>query len=290
MSDFAIVTDSSCDLPAQMADDLDLKVLPLSFTIGGKEHLNYLDGRELSIRDFYARVRSGELVRTAAVNVEAFVSAIEPLLQAGKDVLVPAFSSGLSNTCNAARLACEELAAKYPARKVFCVDTLAASLGEGMLIYYAALRRRAGETIGQVRDWLEQNKLHMCHWFTVDDLKHLKRGGRISAATALIGGMLNIKPVMHMDNAGHLVAMGKVRGRKASLDALVDHMEQSALEPETQTVFISHGDSQEDAEYVASEVKRRMNVKDVVINHVGPVIGAHSGPGTMALFFFGAQR
>ena len=290
MNDFAIVTDSSCDLPAELAAELELTVLPLSFTIGGKERLNYLDGHDLPIHDFYEYLRAGEPAQTSAVNVDSFVGAVEPLLKAGKDILVPAFSSGLSNTYNAARIACEELAAKYPERKVFCVDTLCASLGEGMIIYYAVQKKREGKSIEEVRDWLEQNKLHLCHWFTVDDLKHLKRGGRISPATAFIGGMLNFKPVMHMDDAGHLAAVGKVRGRKASLDAIVDHMEQTATEPQEQTVFISHGDTLEDAEYVGSEVKRRLGVKRVVINDVGPVIGTHSGPGTMALFFFGTHR
>lgn len=290
MNDFAIITDSSCDLSAQMAEELELTVLPLSFHMGEKEYLNYLDGRDMSFENFYARLRAGEPSTTAAVNVETFAGAIEPVLQTGKDALVIAFSSGLSNTCNAAQMACAELAEKYPEQKVMCVDSLAASLGQGMLVYYAVQQKRAGKSLEEVRDWVEQNRLHLCHWFTVDDLNHLKRGGRISAATALIGSMLNIKPVLHVDDEGHLISMGKARGRKASLDALVDKMEQSAVNPQEQVVFLSHGDSQQDAEYVASEVKRRMGVKDVVINYVGPVIGSHSGPGTMALFFFGTHR
>jgi DegV family protein with EDD domain len=290
MDDFVIVTDSSCDLPADMADELQLSVLPLSFSLDGKEYQNYLDGREMPIADFYAKLREGKPCTTAAVNVETFVGAMEPLLKEGKDVLNIAFSSGLSNTCNAAKMACKELAEKYPQRKIYAVDTLAASLGEGMLVYYAAQKKREGKSIDEVRDWLEQNKLHLCHWFTVEDLQHLKRGGRISATTALIGTMLNIKPVLHVDDDGHLINMGKVRGRRVSLDALVDHMAETAVDPQNQVIFLSHGDSQADAEYVASEVKRRFGVKEVVVNHVGPVIGTHSGPGTMALFFFGRQR
>ena len=290
MNDYAIVTDSSCDLPAELAEELELTVLPLSFEIGGKEYLNYLDGREMSLHDYYERLRAKEPARTAAVNVDSFVGAIEPILKTGKDVLLPAFSSGLSNTSNAARMACEELAAKYPERKVLCVDTLCASLGQGLILYSAVQKKREGKSIEEVRDWLEQNKLHLCHWFTVDDLMHLKRGGRISPAVAFIGGMLNFKPVMHVDDEGKLAPVGKVRGRKASLDALVDHMEQSAVEPQTQTVFISHGDTPEDAEYVASEIKRRLGTTNFVINTIGPVIGTHSGPGTIALFFYGKQR
>jgi DegV family protein with EDD domain len=290
MDDFTIVTDSSCDLPASCAEKLGLTVLPLSFTIGGKEYRNYLDGHEFSIHQLYTELRAGHMAKTAAVNADAFTGAIEPLLKKGKDVLTAAFSSGLSGTCSAARVACRELAEKYPERKVFCVDTLAASLGQGMLVYYAALRQKAGKGIAEVRDWLEDNKLKMCHWFTVDDLGFLRRGGRISAATALFGGMLNIKPVMHMDDSGHLAAVGKVRGRRAALNALLDKMAQTAIEPENQTVFVSHGDAPEDAEYIALEVKRRFGVKNIIINSVGPVIGAHSGPGTIALFFFGTQR
>ena len=290
MGDYVIVTDSSCDLSAEMADELELSVLPLSFSIGGKEYLNYLDGREMPVIEFFRRLRLGEPASTAAVNVDAFVREMEPILQSGKDILNIAFSSGLSNTCHAAQMACAELAEKYPERKVVAVDSLSASLGQGMLIYYAVQKKRAGLTIEQLRDWVEENRLHMCHWFTVDDLNHLKRGGRVSATTALIGTMLSIKPVLHVDNEGHLINMGKTRGRRASLDALVDHMAETATDPQDQTVFISHGDTLADAGYVASEIKRRLGVKNVVINTIGPVVGTHSGPGTLALFFFGSHR
>ncbi len=290
MGDYVIVTDSSCDLSAEMADELELSVLPLSFSIGGKEYLNYLDGREMPVIEFFRRLRLGEPASTAAVNVDAFVREMEPILQSGKDILNIAFSSGLSNTCHAAQMACAELAEKYPERKVVAVDSLSASLGQGMLIYYAVQKKRAGLTIEQLRDWVEENRLHMCHWFTVDDLNHLKRGGRVSATTALIGTMLSIKPVLHVDNEGHLINMGKTRGRRASLDALVDHMAETATDPQDQTVFISHGATLAAAGYVASEIKRRLGVKNVVINTIGPVVGTHSGPGTLALFFFGSHR
>ena len=290
MENFVIVTDSSCDLPAELAEKMGIAVAPLSFRLSGKEYLNYPDGRELPIRDFYVRLRAGEPCTTSAVNVEAFVGAMEPFLKEGKDVLNLAFSSGLSNTYNAAKMACDELAVKYPARIVCAVDTLAASLGQGMLVYYAALERAKGKSIFEVKEWVEQNRLRQCHWFTVEDLMFLRRGGRISGATALIGTVMGIKPVMHVDDEGHLIAVGKVRGRRASLNALADHMAEAAENPEEQEIFISHGDSLEDAEYLASEVKRRMGVKEVIIGHVGPVIGAHSGPGTMALFFFGKHR
>ena len=290
MNDYVIITDSSCDLTAEMAQELELTVLPLAFNLTGKEYHNYLDGREISFQDFYQHIRDGESCTTSAVNMEAFASAMEPVLQSGKDVLCIAFSSGLSNTYNAAKLACEELAPKYPERKIYAVDTLCASLGEGLLVYLAVQEKRKGKNIVELRDWLEENKLHLCHWFTVEDLNHLKRGGRVSAATALIGTMLNIKPVLHVDDAGHLINVGKARGRRPSLSALVDHMEETAIDPSSQVVFISHGDSQEDANFVAKEVKRRLGVKTVITNYVGPVIGAHSGPGTIALFFLGTHR
>lgn len=291
MKSFAIVTDSSCDLPVHLATEMELTVLPLAFLIKGKEYYNYLDEHQISYKDFYANLRAGEPCTTSAVNVNAFITAMEPLLWMGQDVLCIAFSSGLSNTCNAALLAVEELSKKYPERKIYAVDSLCASLGQGLLVYLAAQEREAGKSIDEVRAWLESNKLRLCHWFTVEDLHFLKRGGRISATTALVGSMLSIKPVMHMDNAGHLVNVSKARGRRASLNALVDRMEELAIDPQNQTVFISHGDSLEDAEYVAEQVRQRLGVKkSVTINYVGPVIGAHSGPGTIALFFLGKER
>ena len=234
--------------------------------------------------------RAGEMATTAAVNVADYTSVLEPLLEQGKDVLVLAFSSGLSATYQSSVIAVEELRARFPERKIFTVDTLCASLGQGLLVYLAAKKQQAGASIEEVRDWAEENKLHLCHWFTVDDLHFLKRGGRISAATAVLGSMLHIKPVLHVDDEGHLINMGKARGRGASLTALVDHMEETAIDPASQVVFISHGDCLADAEKVAGDVKKRLGVKEVVINHVGPVIGAHSGPGTLALFFLGSRR
>jgi len=187
-------------------------------------------------------------------------------------------------------IAAEELREKYPDRKIYTVDTLAASLGQGLLVWYAAQMRAQGKTIEEVRDWVEDNKLNLCHWFTVDDLNHLKRGGRVSAATALVGTMLAIKPVLHVDDEGHLINVGKVRGRAAALKALVDEMEKTAINPSEQTVFISHGDSEEDARKVADMVQERFGVQVKVIDYVGPVIGAHAGPGVIALFFLGSKR
>ena len=290
MASYVIVTDSSADLSAQMAEKAGVQVLPLRFTVGGKTYYNWPDNREMDPRVFYRVLREGEVATTAAVNISQYLDMLEPILQSGTDVLVLSFSSGLSATYDSSRLAAEELREKYPQRKIFAVDTLCASLGQGLLVWHAAQLKDQGKSIEEVRDWVEENKLHLCHQFTVDDLHFLKRGGRISATTAVVGTMLKIKPVLHVDDGGKLVNIGKARGRRASLKALVDRMEETAIDPAGQTVFISHGDCMEDAEYVAGLVKERMGVQDVRINYVGPVIGAHSGPGTLALFHLGSRR
>ncbi len=292
MSEYVIVTDSSADLSAELVEQLELSILPLAFILKGKTYRDYPDRREMPIGAIYTSLREGEMVTTAAVNVAEYQAHLEPILAAGKDVLVLAFSSGLSTTCNSARIAAQELSEAYPERKILVVDTLCASLGQGLLVWYAARMRQSGKSIEEVRDWAEANKLHLCHWFTVDDLHFLKRGGRVSAATAVVGTMLQIKPVLHVDNEGHLINMAKARGRKAALKALVDHMEQTAIDPAGQTVFISHGDCLEDAQFVAQEVSQRFGIplERIVLNEIGPVIGAHAGPGTVALFFLGKER
>ena len=292
MSEYVIVTDSSADLSAELVEQLELSILPLAFMLKGKTYRDYPDRREMPIGAIYTSLREGEMVTTAAVNVAEYQAHLEPILAAGKDVLVLAFSSGLSTTCNSARIAAQELSEAYPERKILVVDTLCASLGQGLLVWYAARMRQSGKSIEEVRDWAEANKLHLCHWFTVDDLHFLKRGGRVSAATAVVGTMLQIKPVLHVDNEGHLINMAKARGRKAALKALVDHMEQTAIDPAGQTVFISHGDCLEDAQFVAQEVSQRFGIplERIVLNEIGPVIGAHAGPGTVALFFLGKER
>ena len=290
MDDYILLTDSSADLPAELVEELDVEVLPLSFTIRGTTLQNWPDNRDMAPAEFYRMLREGESATTSAVNVTEFVEKMEPHLKAGRDVLVAAFSSGLSATCHSAQIAAAELAEQYPERKVYVVATLCASLGQGLLVWYAARMRQAGKGIDEVRDWMEENKLRLCHWFTVDDLHFLKRGGRVSPAVAMVGTMLSIKPVMHVDDEGHLVKVGTARGRNASLRALVDHMAETAIEPAGHTVFISHGDCAGDAEKVAADVKARFGVETVLVNYVGPVIGAHSGPGTVALFFLGRKR
>ncbi|OUN08915.1 MULTISPECIES: DegV family protein [unclassified Flavonifractor] len=290
MGEYVILTDSSADLTAELVAELGVEVIPLSFTMEDKTYFNYPDNRDIDPADFYARLRGGAMATTAAVNVADYTEAMEPILKEGKDVLVLAFSSGLSATCHSAQIAAGELMEQYPDRKVYVVDTLCASLGQGLLVWYAANLKKQGKTMEEVRDWTEEHKLNLCHWFTVDDLHFLKRGGRISSATAVLGTMLSIKPVMHVDNEGHLIKVGTARGRNASLKALVDHMEQTVLDLKGQSIFISHGDCLADAQKVADDIRARFGVEDIVINYVGPVIGAHSGPGTVALFFMGSER
>ena len=238
----------------------------------------------------YDGLRSGQAAKTSAVNPSRWGEVIEPALSAGQDVLVLAFSSGLSTTYQSAVIAAEELGEKYPERTIRVVDTLCASMGQGLLVWYACKKRDEGLSLEELYSWVMENRLHLCHWFTVDDLMYLKRGGRISAATALVGTMLQIKPLLHVDDEGHLISMSKARGRKAAIDALVRKAQELGAGYDNSTMFISHGDCREDAAYLAQQLKEKCGVKDVIISYVGAVIGSHSGPGTLALFFLGSHR
>lgn len=290
MPNFAIITDSCCDLSAAMADELNLKVIPLTVDLDGKTYHNYLDGREISFDDFYATLPSIKSAKTAAANQIEFMEATEPLLCEGLDVLYIGFSSGLSVTYNNGAIAFNELSEKYPDRKLIAVDSLAASMGQGLLVWHAAQLRKQGKSIDEVAEWLEANKLHLCHLFTVNDLMQLKRGGRINAAEAIVGSILSVKPMLHVDNEGHLTKVGTVRGRKASIKNLADGIIARAIDLEKQTIFISHGGCRQDAELLADMIRSRSKVADIMINYVGPVIGSHSGIGTLALFFLGTER
>ena len=284
---YRIVTDSCCDFPDQMYKDLDLVHIRLTVNFNGNVYNKYT---EMWLKQMYAGLRKGATTQTSAINPEGWKSVIEPVLQEGKDALVLTFSSGLSATHQSARIAADELMGVYPDRKILVVDTLCASLGQGLFVYYACKQRDAGLSLEELYRWCEENKLHLCHWFTVDDLLYLKRGGRISSATALVGTMLQIKPILHVDNGGHLVNVGKVRGRKASIEALAKKMGETSLTGKNDTVFICHGDCLEDAQYLEKLVKENYGVKDVLIYYTGAVIGSHSGPGTLALFYLGSQR
>lgn len=288
---FDIITDSSSNLTEDMIDRFGLHILPLTFMVDGQQHHSYLKGEKTDLAQFYTMMREGKVITTSLPNLTDAEATMRAVLDAGHDLLYIGFSSGLSGSYEAIDLLARALAPEYPDRTILTVDTLAASGGEGLLVWHAVQRQRAGASIEEVRDWLEENKLHLAHWFTVDDLMFLFRGGRVSRTSAWAGTLLNIKPVMHMDDEGHLIPLEKVRGRRKSLNALVDHMSQTANAPVSdQTVFITHGDCIEDAEYVADLVRERFGVKDIVINYVDPVIGAHSGPGTLALFFLASER
>lgn len=290
MRDFVIMTDSCCDMTARMAHELGLVVLPLSLHMGDQEYRNLLDGSEIGFDTFYSRIRSGELATTSAVSVGAFEEKMREILSQDKDILCINFSSALSATYQSAVIAAEDLQSEFPQARILVVDSLCASLGQGLLLYLCAKEKERGRTLEEVHTFAETTKGNVCHWFTVDDLNHLKRGGRISGTTAFFGTMLSIKPVMHVDDGGHLVPVSKARGRKSSLLELVDHMEKTAIDPGSQTVFISHGDCEGDARFVADEIRRRFGTQQIYINYVGPVIGNHSGPGTLALFFLGRER
>ena len=284
---YKIVTDTGCDYPSQMYGELDLAVAPLSVLYKG---VNYIEYTEAWLKELYDGLRAGETASTAAINPDGWATVIEPILQEGKDALVLPFSSGLSTTFQSANIAAQELREKYPERKIQVVDTLCASLGQGFLVWHACKKRDEGLSLEELTAWVEENRFHLCHWFTVDDLMYLKRGGRVSAATALLGTMLQIKPVLHVDNEGHLINVSKARGRKASIDAIVKKMGETGLPGANDTVFICHGDCIEDAQYLASQVKEKYGVKDVFIYYTGAVIASHSGPGTLALFYLGEHR
>lgn len=287
---YKIITDTSANLTEEMIEQYNIDIIPLVFRIGEEEFYSYVKGEKTDIKQFYDRMRQGEIITTSLISMEKCQDVFESNLKEGKDILYISFSSALSGTYNAALMVAKNLEKEYPERKIYVVDSLAASMGQGLLVYYCAEQKRSGKSIEEVKDWLIENRLQLCHWFTVDDLFHLKRGGRISGTTALVGTVLGVKPVLHVDNEGRLVPVRKVRTRKKSLISLVDEMEKTCINPTEQIVFISHGDSIDDALYVEELVRDRLNVKDIKINYVDPVIGAHSGPGTIALFFIGKTR
>lgn len=284
---YQIITDSCCDFTKEMYEKLGLAVVPLMVNFRGQ---TYPDRNDESLKDMYAGLRAGEVATTSAANPGQWQELMEPYLQKGEDLLVLAFSSGLSTTYQSASMAADELRTLYPDRTISVVDSLCASLGEGLLACYACKKRDEGMPLRELTQWLLDNRLHLCHWFTVDDLMYLKRGGRVSAATAIVGTMLSIKPVLHVDNEGHLINVGKARGRKASIQAMAKKVAELGAGFDNSTMFISHGDCQEDAEYLAGLLKEQYGAREVYINYVGAVIGSHSGPGTLALFFMGEHR
>ena len=284
---YQIITDSCCDLPRNIKEQLQLTCIDITLMFRDRV---WTDTSDEGLKTVYDGLRTGEVATTAAANPQDWASVIEPVLADGRDALVLAFSSGLSTTYQSAVIAAQELQEKYPERTVKVVDTLCASMGQGLLVWYACHQQQAGKSLEEVCAWCEDNKLNLCHWFTVDDLMFLKRGGRVSATTAVLGTMLNIKPILHVDDEGHLIKVSTARGRKASIDALAAKAAATALPGQNDTMFISHGDCQEEAEYLAKVLKEKHGVKEVIIGYIGGVIGSHSGPGTMALFFLGSKR
>ena len=289
MNNYIITTDTTTDLPEDYIKKHNLGIMSLTYTLEGT---TYSKENPLDVKLFYEKMRNGSMPTTSQVNPENAKNIFLPYLKDGYDILHIAFSSGLSGSYNSARIAAEELSEEFPERKITAIDSLAASLGEGLLVHKAVMLKEQGADLDTVADWVEQNKLHIVHNFTVDDLFHLHRGGRVSKATAILGTMINVKPILHVDDEGHLIALSKVRGRKKSLQALVDSMEKQmgAYKNQNDIVFISHGDSLADAQYVADLVKQRFGIESFLINYVGPTIGAHSGPGTIALFYMGDYR
>lgn len=289
MNNYIITTDTTTDLPEDYIQKHNLGIMSLTYTLEGT---TYSKENPLDVKLFYEKMRNGSMPTTSQVNPENAKNIFLPYLKDGYDILHIAFSSGLSGSYNSVRIAAEELSEDFPDRKITVIDSLAASLGEGLLVHKAVMLKEQGADLDAVADWVEQNKLHIVHNFTVDDLFHLHRGGRVSKATAILGTMINVKPILHVDDEGHLIALSKVRGRKKSLQALVDSMEKQmgAYKDQNDIVFISHGDSLADAQYVADLVKQRFGIESFLINYVGPTIGAHSGPGTIALFYMGDYR
>ena len=287
MTNYQIITDSCCDFTKAQYAELDLVYVPLTLLYQGAEHESFTEDNEL--HDFYNGIRAGEMPTTSAVNPEGWARVMESVLAAGQDVLCLTFSSGLSTTYQSAVIAAQELREQYPDRKINVVDTLCAALGQGLLVYLACQKRDEGLSLEELTAWVEENKLNLCHWVTIDDLDHLKRGGRVSATTAFVGGMLNIKPIIIMDEQGKLATVGKCRGRKAAMEHLVKKLCEDGTDVET--IFIAHGDCPQDAAALEKLCREKCpGVKNVMTGYVGGVIGAHTGPGVLVVFFLGKHR
>ena len=289
MSDFKIITNTTADLPMEYVKENNLGLMVFNYTIKDE---TYSRGNELDWKEFYSMMREGHMPTTSQVNPEECRSYFEEYLKETDELLYICFSSGMSGTYNNACLAAETVMEEHPGCKITVIDSKCASMGEGLLVHKAVELKKAGKTMEETAAWVKENLLHLVHIVTVDDLNHLHRGGRVSKTTAVVGSMVGIKPIIHVDNGGRLINISKVRGRKKSLTALVDYMENrlGRYRESNDIVFISHGDALEDACLVRDEIKARFGIEKFMINHIGPTIGAHSGPGTIALFFMGESR
>lgn len=287
MGDYVITVNSTVDLPKIWLQERKVPVIALKYTIDGE---TYEDMSGLSSKEFFQKLREGKQAVTTQVNPEEAKEKLEPFLRDGKDVLHLGFSSGLSGTCNSMKMAAEELKEKYPDRKIIVIDTLCACLGEGLLLYYVLKLKDDGKSIDEVAQWVEENKLHICHNVTVDDLNHLQRGGRVSKTAAVLGTMVQIKPIIHMDDNGKLQVIGKERGRRKSINKIVNMAVEQSEGWDNDIVMITHGDCIEDAEYLAGLVREKMGIENILINNIGTVIGSHTGPGVLAVFCMGNKR
>ncbi|MDD4291322.1 MAG: DegV family protein [Clostridia bacterium] len=290
MREYVIITDTSSNLTNEIIDRYGIEIVPLIFVSEGKEYLSYEKNADNDLSAFYDMLRHKKRFTTTSVNQAQFCNAFEGALKEGKDVLYLGFSSALSGTYAAAINAKSILEKEYPERKIVTVDTLGASLGQGLMVIKAAEMKQSGMSIDEVGNWVENNKLHICHFFTVDNLEYLFLGGRVSKSAYLIANMVNIKPIMHMDDNGKLVATGKVIGRRKSIQTIADMVVKNIINPESQTVCISHGDCIADVENLKAKIEAKIKVKEWVVNYVDPVVGIHSGPGTIAIFFIGDKR
>ena len=287
---FKIVTDSCANLTDAQIKEYGVEIISLKYRIGEKDYDSYIKGEKTDFAETYRLLREKAEITTSLANRGDCDKVIPEILENGEDVLILSFSSGLSGTCQNVILSAEDYKETYPDRKIMVVDTLCASLGEGMAVHYAVKLRNEGKTIEETAEWLENNKLNICHIFTIDDLFFLKRGGRLSGTSAVVGTLLGIKPLLHVANDGKLYVTGKARGRKAAMEHLISSVGEKGTNIENQDIFIAHGDCEEDAKYIGEEVKKRYKVKNVVYNLIDPVIAAHAGPGTLAIFFMGKER
>ena len=287
MSDYIITVNSTVDTTREWLAERGVPYIPLKYTIDGQ---TYSDMEGLSSKEFFDKLREGKMSTTSQINPDEAREALEPYLKEGKDILHLSFSSGLSGTCNSMKIAAEELQEEYPERKIIVIDTLCACLGEALLLYYVLKQKENGATIEEAAKWAEENKLHICHDVTVDDLNHLQRGGRISKAAAVLGTLVQVKPIIHMDNNGKLQVIAKERGRKKSLNKIVDMAVEQSKGWKNEIIMITHGDCLKDAEYVAGRVREKMGIENILINNIGTVIGSHTGPGVVAVFCMGNER
>lgn len=289
MSDYVIVSDATLDLPANLVEEYDLRIIPMGFSIDNEEYLHYPDERELSIEDFYTKLKNGALSQTTQITPVVFTEYFEDILKQGMDIIYISFSSGLSGTYNTSQIVIRDLKEEYPERKIYSVDSLCASIGEGLLVLQAAMHKKQGMDIDRLRDWVENNRKGPRHWFTVKDLFFLKRGGRISSIEAMVGTALKIRPVLSTDDNGKLTVVTKIRGTKAELELMLGKLEKESIDLASQTIIIGHGDDLEQAKELERLIREKYEVREIIISKIGPIIGTHTGPGMLALTFFGRE-